>query len=143
MKKIFKHFQYLIQTSNHVIKEFGLLYFLNFGFLQLREQNLDLFRPRKESEFSTMPTNPKTLDYDLWKNEHDIKIEVKSNSLQKSQNPKINILMFYDESSLDSIEPITSILNQSYQNFNLKIFSKKHLNFTDLEPNPKIEIILF
>ena len=84
MKKIFKHFQYLIQTSNHVIKEFGLLYFLNFGFLQLREQNLDLFRPRKESEFSTIPTNPKKLDYDLWKNEHDIKIKANAKNLFKA-----------------------------------------------------------
>jgi O-antigen biosynthesis protein len=142
MKKIFKHFQYLIQTSNHVIKEFGLLYFLNFGFLQLREQNLDLFRPRKESEFSTIPTNPKKLDYDLWKNEHDIKIEVKSNSLQKSQNPKINILMFYDELVLDTSESIKSILNQSYQNFHLKIFSKIPITLDNLESNSKIQIII-
>ena len=58
MKKTLKHFQYLIKTSNHVVKEFGLLYFLNFGFLQLREQKLDLFRTRKKSEFYPIPTSP-------------------------------------------------------------------------------------
>ena len=143
MKNTLKHFQYLFKTSNHIVKEYGLLYFLNFGFSQLKEQKLDLFRTKKESDIFIISNNPKKLDYNLWKNEHDVQIEAKSNSLQNSLNPKINILIFYDESSSDSIDPIKSILNQSYQNFYLKIFSKKHLNFTDLEPNPKIEIILF
>ena len=143
MKDMFKHIKYLAKISNHIVKEYGFLYFLNFGFSQLKEQKLDLFRSKEGSDVFFKPTRPKKMDYSLWKNKHEVEIEEKSNSLQNPSTSKINILMFYDELLLDYSKSIKSILDQTYQNFHLKIFTKKPLNLIDFDSDRKIEVISF
>ena len=128
--KFIKQIKYLYLTSHHIIHEYGLVYFINFGFLQLRNQKLDLLKS-KDIDENIQQRKIKKIDYDTWRKNHTRLLEISSTSLQYS--PKVSFMMFVcNTDSLD--DTITSIIDQSYTNWELEItspYNNDNLKFTD------------
>ena len=64
----FKKLAYLYKTSVEIIQEYGFLYFLRFGSSQVKQQKLDILRPKDNYEKLTIkkPLDKKT-QYKIWK----------------------------------------------------------------------------
>lgn len=127
--KFIKQIKYLYQTSRHIIHEYGLVYFINFGFSQLRNQKLDLFKSEGINENIPQRKIQKKIDYDTWSKNHTKLLGESSFLLQYS--PKVSFLMFvHNTDSLD--DAMASIIDQSYPNWELKIISTYN-NHDDLK----------
>ena len=48
--KFFEKLAYLYKTSVEIIQEYGFLYFLRFGSGQLKQQKLDILKPKDDYE---------------------------------------------------------------------------------------------
>ena len=129
MAKIFlSQIKYLFKESLKLIREFGLGYYFNFGFNQLKIQKLNLFFTKKNN-FDELENNvildPKK-QYEFWKKSKNSQNDIIINPSHKS--PKITIVLNSDKSKNLLIESIKSILNQTYSNWELIIMGKLYSN---------------
>ena len=127
----FKKLAYLYKTSVEIIQEYGFLYFLRFGSSQVKQQKLDILRPKDNYEKLTIkkPLDKKT-QYKIWK----AKQEEQSISPQLSthDNP-LSVVLIIRKKSKTLVKCIEAVLTQSFSKFELVIVTDDQNTFETIK----------
>ncbi|MCV0399668.1 MAG: glycosyltransferase family 2 protein [Nitrosarchaeum sp.] len=128
--------------SREIIKEFGMRYFLRICFEEIKKQKLSIFSPDKTPRFDF---DEFLSDYDSFKKKHMMANSLdlmKKNISTFSKKPRFTFLLINNGTSIQNItESISSILNQSYENFDLHLVNCPYSIMDNLsEINPKIPL---
>ena len=116
-----KKLAYLYKTSVEIIQEYGLLYFLRFGSGQVKQQKLDILKPKEDYEklLIKKPLDKKT-QYKIWKD----KQEKQSIPVELSINENFpSIVLIVKRNSETLAKCIESVLGQSLSKFELVIIT--------------------
>ena len=123
----FKKLAYLYKTSVEIIQEYGLLYFLRFGSSQVKQQKLDILKPKdKYEKLIIKKTLDKKTQYKIWK----AKQEEQSTSTQLSthDNP-LSVVLIIRKKSKTLVKCIEAVLAQSFSKFELVIVTDDQNTF--------------
>ena len=125
--KFFEKLAYLYKTSIEIIQEYGLVYFLRFGSGQLKQQKLDILKPKDNYEklIIKKPLDKK-IQYKIWK----AKQEEQSTSTQLSthDNP-LSVVLIIRKKSKTLVKCIKAVLAQSFSKFELVIVTDDQNTF--------------
>jgi GT2 family glycosyltransferase len=141
-----KKLAYLYKTSVEIIQEYGLLYFLRFGSSQVKQQKLDILKPKDNYEkLIIKKTLDKKTQYKIWK----AKQEEQSTSTQLSthDNP-LSVVLIIRKKSKTLVKCIEAVLAQSFSKFELVIVTDNQEAFetikevTNTKPNSNASIRL-
>ena len=123
----FKKLAYLYKTSVEIIQEYGFLYFLRFGSSQVKQQKLDILKPKDNYEklIIKKPLDKK-IQYKIWK----AKQEEQSTSTQLSthDNP-LSVVVIIRKKSKTLVKCIKAVLAQSFSKFELVIVTDDQNTF--------------
>ena len=133
--KFFKKLAYLYKTSVEIISEYGIFYFLRFGFGQLKQQKLDILKPKDDYEKLVIkkPLDKKT-QYKIWKEKQEKQSKFNESSLEKQDVEKLpSVILIVKERSKTLVKCIESILEQSLENFQLVIITDNENAFKTIQ----------
>ena len=148
--KFFEKLTYLYKTSIEIIQEYGILYFLRFGSGQLKQQKLDILKPKDNYEKLVIkkPLDKKT-QYKIWKEQQERQsYSLETNSHKLSDKNFLSIILIVKENSKTLVKCIESVLSQSFTKFEFIIITDKQDAFetikklTNTEPITDISINL-
>ena len=129
--KFFEKLAYLYKTSIEIIQEYGLVYFLRFGSGQLKQQKLDILKPKDNYEkLIIKKTLDKKTQYKIWK----AKQEEQSTSTQLSthDNP-LSVVLIIRKKSKTLVKCIEEVLAQSFSKFELVIVTDDQNTFETIK----------
>ena len=127
----FKKLAYLYKTSVEIIQEYGFLYFLRFGSSQVKQQKLDILKPKDNYEkLIIKKTLDKKTQYKIWK----AKQEEQSTSTQLSthDNP-LSVVLIIRKKSKTLVKCIEAVLAQSFSKFELVIVTDDQNTFETIK----------
>ena len=114
-----KKLAYLYKTSVEIINEYGLVYFLRFGSGQVKQQKLDILKP-KDSYEKLLIKKPldKKIQYKIWKEQQ----EKQPTSTQPAIHGDLpSVVLIIRKNSKTLAKCIESVLGQSFTKFELVI----------------------
>ena len=126
-----KKLAYLYKTSVEIIQEYGFLYFLRFGSSQVKQQKLDILKPKDNYEkLIIKKTLDKKTQYKIWK----AKQEEQSTSTQLSthDNP-LSVVLIIRKKSKTLVKCIEAVLAQSFSKFELVIVTDDQNTFETIK----------
>jgi len=129
--KFFEKLAYLYKTSVEIIQEYGFLYFLRFGSSQLKQQKLDILKPKDDYEkLLIKKTLDKKTQYRIWKEQQ----EKQSISTQSSTHENFpSVALIIRENSETLVKCIESVFEQSFTKFELIIVTDNQNAFETIK----------
>ena len=127
----FKKFAYLYKTSVEIIQEYGFLYFLRFGTSQVKQQKLDILKPKDDYEKLLIKKSlDKKTQYRIWKEQQ----EKQSTSTQSSTHDNfLSVALIIRENSETLVKCIESVFEQSFTKFELIIVTDNQNAFETIK----------
>ena len=146
----FKKLAYLYKTSVEIIQEYGFLYFLRFGTSQVKQQKLDILKPKDNYEKLLVKKSlDKKTQYKIWKEQQEKQSSSLESSLDKLDVENLlSVVLIVKEKSKTLVKCIESILEQSLTKFQLVIITDDRNAFENIKeiintkPNSDVSINL-
>ena len=146
----FKKFAYLYKTSVEIIQEYGFLYFLRFGTSQVKQQKLDILKPKDDYEKLLIKKSlDKKTQYKIWKEQQEKQSSSLESSLDKPDVENLlSVVLIVKEKSRTLVKCIESVLEQSLTKFQLVIITDDRNAFENIKeiintkPNSDVSINL-
>ena len=146
----FKKLAYLYKTSVEIIQEYGFLYFLRFGSGQLKQQKLDILKPKDDYEKLLVKKSlDKKTQYKIWKEQQEKQSSSLESSLDKLDVENLlSVVLIVKEKSKTLVKCIESVLEQSLTKFQLVIITDDRNAFENIKeiintkPNSDVSINL-
>ena len=146
----FKKFAYLYKTSVEIIQEYGFLYFLRFGTSQVKQQKLDILKPKDDYEKLIIKKSlDKKIQYKIWKEQQEKQSSSLESGLDKLDVENLlSVVLIVKEKSKTLVKCIESILEQSLTKFQLVIITDDRNAFENIKeiintkPNSDVSINL-
>ena len=146
----FKKFAYLYKTSVEIIQEYGFLYFLRFGTSQVKQQKLDILKPKDDYEKLIIKKSlDKKIQYKIWKEQQEKQSSSLESGLDKLDVENLlSVVLIVKEKSKTLVKCIESILEQSLTKFQLVIITDDRNTFENIKeiintkPNSDVSINL-
>ena len=144
--RFFEKLVYLYKTSVEIIQEYGFLYFLRFGSGQLKQQKLDILKPKEDYDKLLIKKSlDKKTQYKIWKEQQ----EKQSTSVGISIHEDFpSVVLIVKKNSKTLVKCIESVLGQSFTKFELVIVTDNQEAFetikevTSTKPNSNASIRL-
>jgi GT2 family glycosyltransferase len=130
-----KKLAYLYKTSVDIIQEYGFLYFLRFGSGQVKQQKLDILKPKENYEkFIIKKPLDKKIQYKIWKEQQEKQSHSSElNSGKLGVENLLSVVVIVKENTKTLVKCIESVLEQSLTNFELLIITDNHNAFETIK----------
>ena len=129
--RFFEKLVYLYKTSVEIIQEYGFLYFLRFGSGQLKQQKLDILKPKEDYDKLLIKKSlDKKTQYKIWKEQQ----EKQSTSVEISIHEDFpSVVLIVKKNSKTLVKCIESVLGQSFTKFELVIVTDNQEAFETIK----------